>query len=175
MGEPMRVVAEVWPVAADEAGLWLLSGAGSWQHGCVPADGDVHFEVESLLWDHEILPEQTAALHSTSWRPDGPSVVLTYVAVVKAPALVRDLWPDALPVAPELAKAVGNPPTHAAAEAPVPRDVDVLLHGLRHLSYLAEPGRDAETSAAMGETFRRHLKAFTPALAGMYSQRHRAA
>jgi hypothetical protein len=27
-GRPMIVVAEVWPVAADELGLWLLSGDG---------------------------------------------------------------------------------------------------------------------------------------------------
>jgi hypothetical protein len=27
-GRPMMVVAEVWPVAADELGLWLLSGDG---------------------------------------------------------------------------------------------------------------------------------------------------
>lgn len=175
MSEPMRVMAEVWPVAADEAGLWLLSGMGAWQTWTVPADGDVHWEVETALSEHGIAPGGTAALHSTSWRPDGAAVVLTYIAVVKAPGLVRDRWPGALPVAPELARAVGKPPTHAAAEAPVPRDVDVLLHALRHLAYLAEGDRDAETSAAMGETFRRQLKAFTPALAGMYSQRHQAA
>jgi hypothetical protein len=27
-GRPMIVVAEVWPVAADDLGLWLLSGDG---------------------------------------------------------------------------------------------------------------------------------------------------
>jgi hypothetical protein len=27
-GRPMMVIAEVWPVAADELGLWLLSGDG---------------------------------------------------------------------------------------------------------------------------------------------------
>ena len=27
-GRPMIVIAEVWPVAADELGLWLLSGDG---------------------------------------------------------------------------------------------------------------------------------------------------
>ena len=173
MLEPMTVTVEVWPVTADEAGLWLISGGDAWRYGPVVADSDVHYEVESLLADHDLGSDDTAALHSTSWRPDGPSVVLTYMAVITVSGFARVRWAPALPVTPALADAVGKPPTHAAAEAPVPRYVDVLLHGLRHLKYLSE--HDATNAAAMGELWKRHLEPFAPALAGLYSQAHQAA
>lgn len=173
MLEPMNVMVEVWPTAADEVGLWLISGDDAWRTGPVLADGDVHYEVETLLWEHGI-GRWGNVLHSTSWRPDGPHVVLTYMAVIKHPGrYVRDTWPGAAPVTPELAEAVGKPPTHAADEPPVPRYVDVLLHGLRHLAYLMEHDRTA--ADAMGDLWRQHLAPFRPALAGMYSEPHRAA
>ena len=55
----------------------------------------------------------------------------------------------------------------------MPRYLDVLFHGLRHLHYLAQT--DATNAAAMGELWRRHLEPFEAALAGMYSEPHRAA
>lgn len=171
MLEPMTVWVEVWPVAADEAGLWLISGSDAWRDGPVMADGDVHFDVETLLGSHGI--GRAEALHSTSWRPHGPSVALTYMAVVKPHGLALETWPAAAPVTAALADAVGLPPTHAANEAPVPRFVDVLLHGLRHLRYLLD--HDTTTADAMGGLWREHLKPFEPALAGMYSERHEAA
>lgn len=171
MLEPMTVRVEVWPVAADEIGLWLISGQDAWQSDNVFADGDLHYEVEFLLAEHEITTP--AALHSTSWRPDGTAVVLTYMAVIRTPGYVRDRWPAAAPLTPALADAVGRPPTHAATEAPVPRHVDVLLHGLRHLKYLYE--HDATNAAAMGDPWARHLAPFESALAGLYSERHDAA
>ena len=118
MLEPMRVVAEVWPVAADEVGLWLVSGGDAWRSDAVMADGDVHFEVEMLLHEHGIRHADITAVHSTSWRPDGPAVVLTYMAVIKAAGPVRERWPGAQPVTARLAEAAGKPPTHAATEPP---------------------------------------------------------
>ena len=173
MLEDMKVRVEVWPLAADQASLWLLSGDDAWRNGNVPADGDVHFEVVSLLTDHGIWQADTTALHSTSWRPDGPAIVVTYMAVVSVPGFIKDRWPHARPVTREFADAVGKPPTHAAADAPVPRFCDVLLHGLRHLAYLAE--RDQETAEAMGALWREHLAPLEPVLATMYSERHVAA
>jgi hypothetical protein len=169
--EPMNVTVEVWPVAADETGLWLISGDDAWRYGPVMADGDVHFDVEMLLHEHGI--GDATALHSTSWRPDGPSVVLTYMAVIAVSGYVRDLWPDAAPITPALAEAVGKPPTHAATEPPIPRYVDVLFHGIRHLHYLAQ--MDATNAGAMGPLWQRHLAPLEPALAGMYSEHHEAA
>lgn len=173
MFEPMNVKVEVWPVAADESGLWLVSGDEPWASSPVLSDGDVHYEVEFLLRGHGIHAEDVTALHSTSWRPDGPSIVLTYMAAVAPGGLARDRWPNAAPITVTLADAVGKPPTHAADEAPIPRMIDVLLHGLRHLAYLAD--HDTPAAEAMGELWRRHLDPLRPALAGMYSESHWAA
>lgn len=170
--EPMNITVEVWPVAADEAGLWLVSGTDGLRYGPVASDGDVHFEVEMLLREHGVDPLEPAAIHSTSWHPDGPSIVLTYMAALSVDGFALDRWPDAVPITPELAKDAGKPPTHAATEAPVPRLLDVLFHGLRHLKYLCE--HDATAAAAMGLEWQRHLQSFAPALAGMYSERHAA-
>jgi hypothetical protein len=171
--EPMTVQAEVWPVAADRTGLWLISGDDAWRSDAVMADGDVHFEVEMLLHEHEIGDADIAAIHSTSWRPDGPAVVLTYMAVIRPRGAVRERWPHALPVTADLAEAAGKPPTHAATDPPVPRYLDVLLHGLRHLHHLML--NDRTNADAMGDLWRQHLVPFEPALAGMYSEPHQAA
>ena len=172
MLEKMGITVEVWPVAADEAGIWLVSGGDAWRDGPVMADGDVHFDVESMLRAHYIDPDaDVAVIHSTSWRPDGPAVVLTYMAVVRAPGYVLETWPDAAPVTAALPAAVGKAPAHAAAEVPVPRVVDVLLHGVRHLKFLAGPDGDAETAAALDANFLLHLAPLRPALATMFSER----
>jgi hypothetical protein len=182
MLEKMGITVEVWPLAADEAGIWLLSGRDAWRHGPVWGDGDVHDEVERLLFDHGIDPRSpnfmatpemppVAVIHSTSWRPDGPAVVLTYMAVVTIGGYALDSWPDAAPVTPALPAAVGKAPPHGAAEVPVPRWVDVPLHGIRHLAFLAGPDGDAETAAALDGTWLRHLAALRPALAEMFSER----
>ena len=183
MGELMTVAVEVWPLAADKAGIWLVSGGGPWKFGPVEAASDVHYEAELLLFKHDIDPgdavfiqlpadtPRTDVLHSTSWRPDGPAIVLTYMAVVKAIGYVLETWPDAAPVTAALPAAVGKAPPHAAAEVPVPRVVDVLLHGVRHLKFLAGPDGDAETAAALDANFLLHLAPLRPALVTMFSDR----
>lgn len=164
MAENMTVRAEVWPLAADELGVWLLSGGDAWRSFAIAADSEPHFEVELLAAGHDM--PRPLLLHSTSWRSDGPAVVLTYVAVFDCPALVRDIWPAALPVDPGLLPAVGNPPGHGAADAPVPRYVDVLHHALRHLRFLMDT--DAGAAAVLTGHWARHLARLTPVLAGMY-------
>lgn len=171
MLEPMTVRVEVWPVVADEIGLWLISGDDAWRSDNVFADGDLHYEVEYLLAEHDIT--RTNALHSTSWRPDGTAVILTYMAAMEVDGYAKDRWPHAQPITATLAEAVGKPPTHAANEAPVPRFIDVLFHGLRHLQYLTIT--DATNAAALGELWQQHLEPLAPALAGLYSEPHRAA
>lgn len=169
MLEPMTVRAEVWPVAADATGLWLLSGDDAWRSDAVMADASVHGEVELLLY-REGIEHGAALLHSTSWRADGTSVVLTYMAVVSVRGLVRVRFPAALPITLDVARAVGKPPGHAANEVPEPRYIDVLMHGLRHLRFLQNT--DATSRAAMGAHWRRELWSFKPALAGMYEDLH---
>ena len=183
MPENMTVTVEVWPLAADEAGIWLVSDGDAWRYGPVEAASDVHYEVELLLFHHGIdpgdavfirVPEESPraeVIHSTSWRPDGPTIVLTYMAVVKADGYVRDRWPGALPVTAALPEAIGKAPPHGATEVPVPRVADVLLHGIRHLRWLATDEGDAETAAALDANWQRHLAPLRPALAKMFSER----
>ena len=181
MAENMTVTVEVWPVAADDAGIWLISGGDAWRYGPVKADSDVHYEIELLLFQHGIDPDdavflklgtgapRTEALHMTSGRPDGPTYVLTYMAVVDVSGYVLETWPDAAPITAALPAAVGKAPPHGAADVPVPRWVDVPLHGLRHLRLLMD--YDAETSAALDANWRRHLAPLEPALFTMFSER----
>jgi hypothetical protein len=171
MLEKMGITVEVWPLAADEAGIWLISGRDALRWGPVMADGDVHYEAETLLRGFGLDLADVDVLHSTSWRPDGPAVVLTYMAVVTIGGYALDSWPDAAPVTPALPAAVGKAPPHGAAEVPVPRWVDVPLHGIRHLAFLAGPDGDAETAAALDGTWLRHLAQLRPALAEMFSER----
>ena len=171
MFEKMGITVEVWPLAADDAGIWLVSGGDALRWGPVMADGDVHYEAETLLRGFGVALDQVPVIHSTSWRPHGQAVVLTYMAVVRVPGYVLETWPDAAPVTAALPAAVRKAPAHGAAEVPVPRVVDVLLHGIRHLKFLAGPEGDAETAAALDATWLRHLAPLRPALAEMFSER----
>jgi len=109
-------------------------------------------------------------MHSTSWRADGPCLIVTYMVVVDPGDLVRGIWPDARPITVQAADEVGMPQTHAPDEPPEPSDFHVLMHGLRHLKYLIE--HDGTAAVALGGLWSEHLGPFEPALAGMYSERH---
>jgi hypothetical protein len=173
--EPMTVRVEIWPVAADQLGVWLVSGGDAWRDALpVMADSEPHSDVELLL-SRRGARDAVVWLHSTSWRTENTSVVLTYLAALRTPELVRVTWPDALPVSPDLLDAVGKPFTHAPDAPPVPRHIDVLLHGLGHMATLIEPGRDATTAAALDGPWQQHLTVFEPTMAGMYSEPHVAA
>ena len=183
--ENMTVRVEVWPVAADRVprggGLWLASGDSAWQPALpVPADSDPHGEVELLLASHGLRTASmdpgspVRMLHSTSWRPSGTAIVLTYIAEIRCPGYVRDTYPAAKPISLDLAALIGKPETVRATEPPVPTEWHVLLHALRHLRLLTDltsPAYDAEVTAGMSREMVRHLAAFSPALAGMYDQR----
>jgi hypothetical protein len=183
MGELMTVTVEVWPLAADEAGIWLVSDGDAWRYGPVEAASDVHYEAERLLFRHDIDPDSalfvevpaarpvTDVIHSTSWRPSGPTIVLTYMAVVRADGYMLETWPEAAPVTSALPAAIGKEPPHGAAAVPVPRVAGVLLHGVRHLAFLATGEGDAETAAALDANWLRHLARLRPALAQMFSER----
>jgi hypothetical protein len=172
--QPMTVVVEVWPVAADSTGLWLLSPDGPWPSPLILADSEPHMAVELELIQHSVNLAQVAVLHSTSWRTEHTSAILTYAAVIDCgDGLVLDVWPDARPISLELARHVGRPPTHGPLEPPAPRYVDVLIHALRHLRFLL--GTDATVARALGATWRRHLADLEPAIACMYSEVHQPA
>lgn len=176
MLEPMTVWVEVWPVAADEAGIWLLSGSAPWEDGPVMADSSEHFTVEALLRYHGISEDRRLWVHSTSWHPDGPRHVDTYLVVVDlAGAVAREKWVHAAPITPYIydEPGVDTPPTHGATEEPMPRELDVLFHGLGHLK--DQIRKNATTRAAVGDLWRVRLEPFEETLAGMYSEPHRAA
>jgi hypothetical protein len=168
MANDMLVRVEVWPVAADETGIWLVSGDDALRSHNVASDSEPHTVAEDLVTPLG-LP---ALLHSTSWRVDGPAVIVTYLAVMVPGDLVRGVYPHAEPVGVPLQEAVGRPFTHGPVDPPTPRFIDVLMHGIRHLAFLVD--NDATVSAALDGDWRRHLAALEPALAVMYQGRHAA-
>ena len=131
----------------------------------VMSDNEPHAEVQDTLWAHGAL-DPPLLLHSTSWRVDGQRLLLTYMAVIGVRGLVLDAWPNAQPVSLELATAVGKPLPYHPADAPTPRYIDVLLHGLRHLRFLLDT--DSGNAAALDQHWRAHLNRLAPALSGMY-------
>ena len=166
MANDMAVIPEVWPVAADRVGIWLVSGDDAWRTMAVASDSEPHFEIELELMARGVR-DRLAMMHSTSWRIDGPRLIVTYMAVLQAEDLVKGIWPGARPVTAKLLDAVGKPPVHAPDEAPAPRYIDVLAHGLRHLRFLMDT--DPANAAAMGPLMRQHLEPLSPALAGLYA------
>lgn len=166
MAENMPIIPEVWPVAADQVGIWLISGDDACRTDAVPSDSEPHFELELELMARG-LRDRVTLMHSTSWRIDGPRMIVTYMAVVKADDLVHATWPGARPITAKLLAAVGKPPAHDPTEAPAPRYIDVLAHGLRHLRFLMD--WDSANAEALGDQMRRHLEPLSPALAGLYA------
>ena len=172
MSEPMGVRIELWPVAADGAGIWLVSGGDAWRSARIDADSFVQSEVELLA--AEYAPGvRLQVTHSTSWRQDRSGLVVTYVAIAEAPEFVQDRWPDALPLTTEVLGEVGKPHPHAPNGAPLPRRIDVLMHAVRHLRFLRD--MDVPTSAAMDSNWKSHLQPFEPALACMFDEPYIAA
>lgn len=165
----LGVRVEVWPVAADEFGIWLVSDeADAWRSGYVPADSEPHRAAERLLDEHQQF-NQLRLLHSTSWRTDRDAIMLTYIAVLgghSSHEFVRDVWPHARPLTLEAATAVGKPLPHGPAEPPTPRYIDVLMHAVRHLRFLLET--DVHAQAALDDHWQHSLNNLQPALASMY-------
>ena len=167
MANEMTVLTEVWPVAADAHRIWLLDGHGPWLSDPVMSDQPVHNEVEYSLAVNNAA--NVAMVHSTSWRVDGQSVRLTYLAVVDLGGrFALDCWPHAQPVTAQLATKVGRPIPHLPTEAPTPREIDVLYHGLRHLAYLALHDDEAAATFNILGYWHEHLADLAPTLAGMY-------
>jgi hypothetical protein len=164
----LTVRAEVWGLSADDEGIHLISGGDAWRSDSIPADTDPHWTVQQILRSHGAL-DAAKIVHSTSWRAEDDSVILTYVAALDCPD-VADHWPGAQLLSQALPEVVGIPLTHAADQPPTPRYVDVLLHALRHLRFLLD--HDATAAAAFSEAWRMHLREFAPALAGMYAAEH---
>ena len=133
---PVR--AEVLVVALGETGVVRTGpcGAAPW---CIETHGDARpMEVVADVVARALGPVD--ALHSTSWRWDRGSVVLTFIAVIPAQAIGT--------MATEI---VGRADLARGGPVDAPPEIDdhhVLEHALRHLSWLMED--DAEVAAALG-------------------------
>jgi hypothetical protein len=176
--EPMTLRAEVWPLAADQAGIWLLTGDRLVMESPVTSDSDPWDEAKLLLAGIGVTdPGSLRFLHGTSCRPDHGKWVITHVAVVEAGDPVRADWPFALPLTSELMDYAGKPLPHGPTTAPLPRDWDVACHAAGHLAELrirnsvfrgliyGEPGTPRMAS---GLHWGRELSDLDPKLATMY-------
>ena len=165
MSDHAGVRLELWVLAADKTGIWLISGDDAWRTDRVSADEDAFAEIDLLAYGH--APDLAlSVIHSTSWRQEASGFVLTFAAIAQAGEFVQDRYPGALPITPGLLGTVGRPAPHDAARSPVPRYIDVLMHSVRHLRFLRDT--DAPTRDAMSGDWRRHLEPFEPALAMLY-------
>jgi hypothetical protein len=176
---PMLTYSEVWPLGADEASIWLLSGdVGPWPSEYISDQSDQQTMAEIELIQHGVTIGD-GVLHSTSWRVDYSKEadrnfgIYTFMAVVPINGLVLDRWPNAMPITPELSRQLGQPPSHGAAELPEVPYWFALKHGLRyleqgvrHLRYLRDT--DTDIRVALDDHWRQHLEAFAPELARMY-------
>lgn len=163
----MSVREEVWALGASDDGIYLLNGHGdAWRTRPIPANVDPFWPVNRILRTHGALGSALIT-HSTSWRAEGESIMLTFASVIDCPDIAGH-WPAARPVTPLLLEVVGPPIAHAATEPPTPRYIDVLFHALRHLRFLRD--ESAEESAKFSPAWKHHLDIFRPALAGMYGQ-----
>jgi len=181
----MTVRVGVLAMACDPNGLHLVNGSeGEWISGNVPAAGDVHWEVEYTLARHGIPKESILLLHSmnarepgafsTSWHPDDTAVVLTYVAAVRQPAdlYVPEVWPDALPITIALFEQYGRPDEYDPTEPPIPNELTVSFHALRHLNNLVQT--DTRNAEALPPLWHDKLAPWPEVLYTMFHRRQSA-
>jgi hypothetical protein len=172
----MHVTAEIWPLAADEQGIWLVSG--DWPWVTLPFADDTSFNAE---FQGELVDRGVAAAlgpHGTSCRIDGPSLICTAVAVIDCQGWpVKSSWPHAKPIPVEkIVAEVGKPPTHPANRVPDEvRQWDALVEGLRHLAFQFTPYGNAELAKEMGVWMRVHLVNLSPTLFKLYDREHEPA
>ena len=170
-GRPVTNMVEVWPFAVErdpvsqEATIWLLTD-DAWRDGPVTDETDPHTCVLRTLrggpWP---------VLHSTSWRPQGTTIVLTYIAVLRPDPRrpIRADWPGAYPIGPDLLANIDKPIQVRADDAPIPSYIHVVEHALGHLADRID--RDESIIRALGDMYPIWVDALAPIepqLAGMY-------
>ncbi|SRR6266700_1738790 len=137
-----RVATAIWCLRPQAGGSWRLPYAGG---------EEVHGVVSRRLVELGIEP---VAVHSTSWRQDQGSVVLTHLAVVPQPAgdvEGFERWPVR---GRELAQGTAlAPPSRIDAE-------HVVAHALRHLAWLIV--QDAAIRRALGPGWQGALRRHRP-------------
>jgi hypothetical protein len=179
MTENKPHIAEIWPLAVDDLGIWLISGRDAWRTAPVPSGSGADFEAKLELFAYGIGRQHVPWMHSTSWRDELPRLIVTYAAWVRPAGLdlVRGTWRNAMPLTAEAAAAVGPALPHAPAQPPEPTYWHVLMHALRHMKWLSDPANDATSAATLASDARwaRHLTPFQPELARMFTQPYQPA
>lgn len=162
----MTLIPEVWPVAADSSGLWLLD-RDAWRCSLpVEAVSTPYDEVKLELSAYGAL-DDLLWLHETSGRVEGPRYILTHIAAIYCPNEVRRRWRKALPITLAAAEVAGQPPRHGPVDLPDVRRFHVLMHALRLVAW--ELRTNDDTAAVLGPTnWPEHLEPLEPMLARMH-------
>lgn len=145
------------PVQAEVYVVWLASdhlelsgpcGAAPWIIELGEAEHPVEV-VDRIVRDVLGPP---LLVHSTSWRRDRGSVILSFVVVV-GPELVAGM--ESAPIGrAELARGEATAAPHAIAST------QVVEHGLRHMAWLAQD--DPAVRAELPPAWRRILATYVP-------------
>lgn len=161
---PVRI--EMWPLAADKRRLWCLSGDLPWvSEGELMADGDPHFMAKTEL-EYRAVWDRTVALHSTSWRWEMPTLLLTYVAVVETSELARIEWHGARPIDLDVFDAIGKPTPHGPKDKPEPTRLDALMDGLEEM--LGQAHKNSAYAFLLEPPWGAYMEKLSPALTTMY-------
>lgn len=145
---------EILPVLVDDAGLWYLRPRNheSWRVPCGERCA-VRRHVRRVLASSGV---RVAVIHSTSWRQERGAILLTHVAVVRAPPGGRPRDFERHPVQRrDLARGT-------ATSLPGLIEVeDVVEHALRHLAWLSV--EDLAIRTALDARWRETLRGYEPA------------
>jgi hypothetical protein len=145
------------PVRAEIFVVWLhgdrleLTGPDGPLPWVIQLD-DVEHPVQSVERIISGLVGAPILVHSTSWRRDGPAVILSFVAVV-SPEQAEGMASAPVPRA-ELARSEAT-----RAPATIGHE-QVLEHGLRHLAWLAED--DVVVAERLSPGWHRALADYVP-------------
>lgn len=191
MGEPGEDLplkyeaVEVFLVGADETGIWALQPDAPYPWSSPPVRqlpgvlSAEHVAAQLELIQHGVDLAAVPVLHSTSWRSEPSCSVYHYLAVVDCPGTVREHWPEAKPVSPNIARVAGQPKTHGAAAPPEEvRYIDILRHAIRHLRALTDPAYDeydATITRDLPAVWFPRLEGIRPATARMFDRVHQGA
>lgn len=145
-------IVEILPVYLRDGRIFRLAPDGSdiWHVTFEPAMHPGEVAVREL----NRLDLEPVVIHSTSWRLQEESLVLTYVVVLNDPLTEADGFVS-VPARP------GDLAVGTAMAAPDSIDIEeVASHALRHLAWLA--GRDKPIREALGDAWRTALTAYEP-------------
>jgi pimeloyl-ACP methyl ester carboxylesterase len=148
-GQRNRGLVEILPFYASEGAIrqYTPAGSGSWQ---VNFDPERHPGEVARAALAEIGSAPTV-LHSTSWRIDEDSLILTYAAVLSEPIEGQEF--ESVHIPP------GGIAIGSATNAPESINVgEVVAHALRHLAWLRD--KDEPIREALGERWKSLLENF---------------